>query len=327
MEKLKQLISHISSISVELKKNNQPVNPLFSYLLVILGTVQLVKLLNKSYSDLLYPTLKRLFYFIFKRSHRLLTKDPFLVTQNKEKFVLIYGATNHMGQQTAKLFAKYNYSLILVDSSLDKLQKLSEELGKIFPGLTDDHGFTSERIKIININFAIWKDSTSLEHKIRETITLSMEIPIFVNCISFLNEWQVCEDKLFHEIQFDQIYQYAGNTIIGFTIFFNFFSRLIVHKKQQSCLINLIKKEVKPFDRTSYAMALLRVLYFPFYYHTLMERMNLMHYGLNKYIDEVCENAAYGYPLLKNFSVIIDSREARSYELKRLENKLNLLRY
>ena len=71
-----------------------------------------------------------------------------------------------------------------------------------------------------------------------------------------------------------------------------------MHHKRQSCLINLIKKEVKPRERISTPMAVLRVLYFPLYYHKLMERMNLIHYGVNKYINEVSTNAAYGYPLL-----------------------------
>jgi len=60
-------------------------------------------------------------------------------------------------------------------------------------------------------------------------------------------------------------------------------------------------------------MATLRMLYFPFYYHTLMERMNLMHYGINKYIEEVSKNAANYYPLLKNYNVIIDSRDSKTY--------------
>lgn len=59
-----------------------------------------------------------------------------------------------------------------MDSNLDKLQKFSEELGKIFPNLTDSKGETNERIKLININFAVWKDSTTLEYKIREVIDL-----------------------------------------------------------------------------------------------------------------------------------------------------------
>ena len=46
-------------------------------------------------------------------------------------------------------------------------------------------------------------------------------------------------------------------------------------------------------------MEALRMVYYPFYYHKLIERMNLMHYGVNEYIKSVSENGAYGYPLLK----------------------------
>ena len=98
-------------------------------------------------------------------------------------------------------------------------------------------------------------------------LDLSKKIVVFVNCISFLSEWQVCEDKMFHEVQFDQIYQYAGNTLIGFSVLFNFFMRMVVYQKHYACLINVVKKEIKPFDRTSYPMAMLRVMYYPIYYH------------------------------------------------------------
>lgn len=69
--------------------------------------------------------------------------------------------------------------------------------------MVDESGETGDRVKILNINFAIWRDSTSIELKIREAIDIKSHMPIFVNCMSFLNEWQVCEDKLFHEVQFD----------------------------------------------------------------------------------------------------------------------------
>ncbi len=187
--------------------------------------------------------------------------DPVQFKSNSDRWVLIYGATNHIGKLAAHVFAKNGYSLILVDSSLDKLQKLTDTLLRVFPHLKD------ENLAILNLNFAIWRDSTSLEYKIREVIDLDKQIPLLINCMSFLNEWQVCEDKLYHEVQFDQLYQYTGNTVIGFSVLLNFFTRLIVHKKQQSCLINITKKEVKPWDRTSYAMAFLRVLYYPIYYH------------------------------------------------------------
>ena len=134
MDKLKQILQTVTTITIELKKNNKPVNPILSYLLLVLGTYQFLKMVTKSYDKVIYPALKKIFYFLFKQSNRLLTIDPYVKESlNPNKFVLIYGATNHMGQTVAKLFAKYNYSLILVDSNLDKLQKLAESIGKVFP--------------------------------------------------------------------------------------------------------------------------------------------------------------------------------------------------
>lgn len=89
-----------------------------------------------------------------------------------------------MGQLTSKVFAKYGYSLILVDSNLNKLQMLEEELNKVFMNIA-----IKDRIQIINVNFSIWKDSASLEAKLKDVISLEKDIPIFMNCISFINEW------------------------------------------------------------------------------------------------------------------------------------------
>jgi hypothetical protein len=63
------------------------------------------------------------------------------------------------------------------------------------------------------LNFAIWKDSTSLEARVREIFSLPSteevkhnfkDVKILVNAGSFATgAWQVCEDKLFHEVHFD----------------------------------------------------------------------------------------------------------------------------
>jgi short-subunit dehydrogenase len=49
-------------------------------------------------------------------------------------------------------------------------------------------------------------DSTSLEKHIRSVIDVeNMKVEVIVNCSGFGGYWQVCEDKVFHEIQFDQL--------------------------------------------------------------------------------------------------------------------------
>ena len=95
--------------------------------------------------------------------------------------------------------AKYGYSLILIDNDLTKLTNMKLDLYRIFPSIQEERQF----VDILNLNFTQWRDSTSMEYKIREVLTIEKDVPIFVNCMAFINEWRVCEDKLFHEIQFD----------------------------------------------------------------------------------------------------------------------------
>jgi len=168
----------------------------------------------------------------------------------------------------------------------------------------------------LNVNFSIWKDSTTLEHQIRAVLLPDFEhdrsscllMPVFVNCMSFMNEWQTCEDKLWHELQFDQIINYGSNTMIGFGILFNFFSRIMVHKKEPACLLTLTRKEVYPWERTNNHILLrfAKMCYFPLSYHTLMERVNSMHFGVNRFTEEVGRTAQIGYPQLKSLRIEID---------------------
>ena len=172
---------------------------MLSYLLLLLGAYKLLKILNSAYLKLLYPTLRSLFHALFLNKQRLLASPQ----HNESKWALIYGATNNIGQCAAKVLAKHGYGLILVDSNLDKLQKMQDDIGRVVPIARDAEGNTTHKILLLNINFAIWKDSTSLEYKIREVVTLDKNICVFINAISFLNPWQVVDDKLFHEVQFD----------------------------------------------------------------------------------------------------------------------------
>ena len=118
----------------------------------------------------------------------------------------MYGATNSVGENISKVLAKHGYSLILVDSSLDKLQHLQTELLRVFPRLsTSEEG--SQKVELVHINFALWRDSTSLEFKVREVFTSPVgsssfkKISIFVNASGFAQgPWQACEDKLYHEV-------------------------------------------------------------------------------------------------------------------------------
>ena len=58
----------------------------------------------------------------------------------------------------------------------------------------------------MQFDLCVGKDSTSIEKYIRETFDVeNMILPVIANCSGYGGYWQVCEDKLFHELQFDQL--------------------------------------------------------------------------------------------------------------------------
>jgi NAD(P)-dependent dehydrogenase (short-subunit alcohol dehydrogenase family) len=240
--------------------------------------------------------------------------------RNASRWAIVYGATNNVGESTAKLLAKHGYSLILVDSNMAKLQTLQTELLRIFPSFSSPNALgTQQRLEFVNINFALWRDSTSLEHKVREIFTTDLgattfkRISVFANCSGFNHgPWQACEDKLLHEVHFDQVYAYLGPSLLGLTILLNFLTRLVVYHKHPVAVLNLVQKELRPRDRISLAMRILRVAYFPLYHHQLMERLNVLHCGLNGYVRQTVGAIAEGYPLVRVREIEFDSRDARA---------------
>lgn len=116
------------------------------------------------------------------------------------------------------------------------------------------------------------------------------DVRALINAGSMANgAWQVCEDKLLHEIHYDQVFAYLGCSLIGPTLLLNFMVRLVVYSKQPCLMLNLMRTPVHPRDRTPLPMRLLRRLYFPLYYHKLMQRLNVLHYGVNDFISGMCE--------------------------------------
>ena len=212
--------------------------------------------------------------------------------------MIVYGATNNVGKQVSKVLAKHGYSLVLIDVNLDKLQQVKNELIRVFPHLTQ--AAEDQRVELVNLNFAIWRDSTSLEARVREIFQVPgtaeqgkvefRDIRALINAGSMANgAWQVCEDKLLHEIHYDQVFAYLGCSLIGPTLLLNFMVRLVVYSKQPCLVLNILRSPVHPRDRTPLPMRLLRRLYFPLYYHKLMQRLNVLHYGVNDFIAGMCE--------------------------------------
>jgi hypothetical protein len=66
MEKIKELVKLLTSLRINLKLQNRKVHPWMAYLIFLFGALQVLKYLGKAYSFLLMPTLKKLFYRLFR---------------------------------------------------------------------------------------------------------------------------------------------------------------------------------------------------------------------------------------------------------------------
>lgn len=96
-----------------------------TFLILVFGIAFSIRLLYKYVAKpLIYPVLRHLFYRLIRGRSKLLpgVKNLASIAQSDEqKWVLVYGATNHLGTQVAKVFASHGYALVLVDSNLSKL--------------------------------------------------------------------------------------------------------------------------------------------------------------------------------------------------------------
>jgi hypothetical protein len=307
------------------------VGPTLGYILVVAGALGLLQVVARVYRRWVHLKLRAAFIkgLQGRRKKGLLQDSP----EHTKHWVLVYGATNNVGKGIARVFAKHAYSLILVDSSLDKLQHLQNDMFRVFPGLLPfcPENAGKQCVQIVNINFAIWRDSTSLEEKVREVYNLDgngsfKEVVAMVNAASLqAGPWQVCEDKMYHEVHFDQVFAYLGNSLLGYSMMLNFLLRLLVFTKEECMVINVLKKEVNPNDRTNLPMRFLRLLFYPMSYHTLLARMNLLHHSLNAYSREMNLKAKRAYPMLHIRELLIDSREDRIITTEELHKRLNIL--
>jgi hypothetical protein len=107
----------------------------------------------------------------------------------------------------------------------------------------------------------------------------NMEIPIVINTSAFGGYWQVCEDKLYHELQFDQLINFQNQTILGYGMILQFVSRLVFHHKKNSLMLNIQKRPISPSDRRPLAMKILRWILRPDLFSDYLERVNVLHHA------------------------------------------------
>lgn len=142
-----------------------------------------------------------------------------------------------------------------------------------------------------------------------------MEIPVIVNCSGYGGYWQVAEDKLYHELQFDQLIYFHSQTILGFSLILQFFSRLVFHKKTNCLILNVQKRPILPSDRRPLAMKILRWFLRPDLFSDILERVNVMHFGQQKYLLEITRKMRLSYPMLSFYNILVDHRKDKVYSI------------
>lgn len=341
IERLKSLLHSLShfSLSAQIKINNRVISPPLTFLILLFGLGCLLRsTFRRIYMRLVFPILRRLF-------QGLRRKSSLLARQKGDTFVLIYGACTKLGKLTAKVFASYNYSLVLVDRDLSKLQKLQGELFQVFTDLNEN------RVRLVQVDFSTQRDSTAIEHalhravlqrdpwapvpsdpvlevesesdkelepslreqirkqKLQETEARhSLPVPkvnVFVDCMSVLPEHKTLTDKLCHEVQFDQLFNYLGNTTLGFSVIFNYFTRIHAHLQQPACLISFKPKVILPWERDGNPLALRlgNMIVRPLSYHKNMDRVDLFAMAQQAYQKKLMKSVHLHYPQMKAFTV------------------------
>ena len=74
-----------------------------------------------------------------------------------------------------------------------------------------------------------------------------LNISLFVNCTGLDKDLTVLDQKMLHELQFDQISLSLGKQALGFTMLLSYFSRICAHFNQQSCVIHFRHEVLMPW--------------------------------------------------------------------------------
>ena len=97
------------SLTAQIKINGKPLSSILTFIILVFGLALSVKLAFRYVvRPIFYPLLRKVFYKIIVGRSNLLPPVNNLsqqVNNSTFKFALIYGATNHLGTQAAKVFA------------------------------------------------------------------------------------------------------------------------------------------------------------------------------------------------------------------------------
>lgn len=164
-----------------------------------------------------------------------------------------------------------------------------------------------------------------MEKHFRKVINIAdddLQMPIIINTSGYGGYWQLCEDKLYHELQFDQFIYYQNQVNIGFGLILLFFARKVFHHKENALILNIQKKPIHPAARRPLALKILRWVLRPDLFPEVLERVNIPHFAHHYWLQELTRKMRISYPMISYHNVHVDHRIDKVYERNELEADL-----
>lgn len=139
--------------------------------LALYGLIQLISKVKRRLARKLFaPIMAKLSSFFNRKPLTPLTSlktSASLRLSHNKCFVVIYGACTPIGKLLSKLlYTKHGYSVLLIDSCLSELQNLRAELFETTDIVTGDGQQQIQAARILQVNFSMMGDSTTLEHRL-----------------------------------------------------------------------------------------------------------------------------------------------------------------
>ena len=155
----------------------------------------------------------------------------------------------------------------------------------------------------------------------------NLKMPIIINASGYGGYWQVCEDKLYHELQFDQLIYYQNQVALGFGLILVFFARKVFYHQKNALILNIQKRPIHPSDRRPLPLKILRWLLRPDLFPDVLERVNVPHFAHHNCLAELTRKMRLSYPMISYFNVYVDHRTDKTYEVSKLESDLKSCMY
>jgi hypothetical protein len=107
----------------------------------------------------------------------------------------------------------------------------------------------------------------------------------------------------------------------------NFFARLMFQTRHRCLVLNIQKKPILPRDRRPLALRIFRVVIRPDIFSDYLERVNILHFGTQAWLQAVTDKMRLSYPMVSYTNLEVDNRRDKAYYIEDLEAELSNCTY